>query len=130
QGSNDGQNWTAYPFRYKPQDIDKAPCVYAPYQPRFEWNLWFASLENWRSDPWVVNVEARLLQNDPDVLELFARNPFAAAPPQKVRTVISQYWFIDRATKRKTGAWWRRELLGLYAPPLERTADGKIIMSR
>ena len=24
QGSNDGQNWVAYPFRYKPQDPDKA----------------------------------------------------------------------------------------------------------
>ena len=24
QGSNDGSNWTAYPFRYKPQDPRKA----------------------------------------------------------------------------------------------------------
>jgi hypothetical protein len=30
-------------------------------------------------------------------------------------------------TKRKTGAWWRRELLGLYTLPLERTPDGKIV---
>jgi hypothetical protein len=130
QGSNDGQNWTAYPFRYKPQDINKAPGIYAPYQPRFEWNLWFASLDNWRNNPWVVNTEVRLLQNDAGVLRLFAHNPFVTAPPQKVRAVISQYWFTDRATRRKTGAWWRREQLGLYAPPLERTADGKIIMSR
>jgi hypothetical protein len=130
QGSNDGQTWTAYPFRYKPQEVDKAPGIYAPYQPRFEWNLWFASLENWRSNEWVVNVEARLLQNDRDVLELFRRNPFPGAPPQKVRALIWQYWFTDRATKRKTGAWWRRELLGLYAPALERTAEGKIVVSR
>ncbi|HET9839364.1 MAG TPA: lipase maturation factor family protein [Candidatus Angelobacter sp.] len=130
QGSNDGQKWKAYPFRYKPQELSKAPGIYAPYQPRFEWNLWFASLENWRGNEWVVNVEARLLENDPDVLELFAGNPFSGAPPQKMRAVISQYWFTDRATKRQTGAWWRRELLGLYAPPLERTADGKVMMSR
>lgn len=130
QGSNDGQTWTAYSFRYKPQDVNKAPGVYAPYQPRFEWNLWFASLDNWRNNPWVVNTEARLLQNDSDVLTLFRRNPFASAPPQRVRAVISQYWFTDRVTKRTTGAWWRRELLGLYAPPVERTADGKIVMSR
>ena len=25
QGSNDGQNWTAYPFRYKPQDPRQPP---------------------------------------------------------------------------------------------------------
>ena len=43
QGSNDGQNWIAYPFRYKPQDLTEKPRIYAPYQPRFDWNLWFAS---------------------------------------------------------------------------------------
>jgi len=40
QGSNDGENWTAYPFRYKPQALNEAPRIYAPYQPRFDWNLW------------------------------------------------------------------------------------------
>src|SRR5271165_6090563 len=50
QGSNDGQTWVAYPFRYKPQDPGKAPGIYAPYQPRFEWNLWFASLGSWRDN--------------------------------------------------------------------------------
>src|SRR5436305_7611657 len=44
QGSYDGEHWTAYPFRFKPQDPKKAPGIYAPYQPRFDWNLWFASL--------------------------------------------------------------------------------------
>lgn len=130
QGSNDGQNWTAYPFRYKPQDVTRAPGIYASYQPRFEWNLWFASLGSWRKDQWVVNVEERLLRNSPDVLALFAGNPFAEAPPGKVRAVIWQYWFMDRATRSKEGAWWRRELLGEYAPALERTGDGKVVMSR
>jgi len=130
QGSNDGQSWTAYPFRYKPQDVTKAPGIYAPYQPRFEWNLWFASLGSWRNDPWVINVEERLLEGDRDALALFAGNPFPNAPPRKVRAVISQYWFTDRATRRQTGAWWRREQLGLYAPALERTEEGKIVVSQ
>ncbi|MCU1333986.1 MAG: hypothetical protein JWM08_2978, partial [Candidatus Angelobacter sp.] len=130
QGSSDGQNWIAYPFRYKPQDPRKAPGIYAPYQPRFEWNLWFASLGNWRNYSWVVQTEARLLDNEPDVLALFAGNPFAKAPPRKVRAVIWQYWFSDRATKRREGTWWRREFLGLYAPMVERTPDGKIILSQ
>src|SRR5271165_5314784 len=50
QGSNDGQTWAAYPFRYKPQDPGERPGIYAPYQPRFEWNLWFASLGSWRDN--------------------------------------------------------------------------------
>jgi hypothetical protein len=130
QGSSDGQNWTPYSFRYKPQDVHKAPGIYAPYQPRFEWDLWFASLGNWRNYPWVVQTEARLLRNEPDVLTLFAGNPFASAPPKQVRAVIRQYWFTDRATKRKEGAWWRRVFLGVYAPMVERTPDGKIVISQ
>src|SRR5579863_9337890 len=80
QGSNDGHNWVAYPFRYKPQDVSKPPGIYAPYQPRFDWNLWFASLGSWREYPIVGNAEVRLLSNDKDVLALFAGNPFAREP--------------------------------------------------
>jgi hypothetical protein len=70
------------------------------------------------------------LLNEPDVLSLFAGNPVAGAPPKQVRAVIWQYWFTDRATKRKDGTWWRRELLGTYAPGLERTPEGKVIISQ
>jgi hypothetical protein len=131
QGSNDGQTWTPYPFRYKPQDPNRAPGIYAPYQPRFEWNLWFASLGSWRdgSNEFVLRTAQRLLANSPAVLSLFAANPFPNGPPQRVRAVIWQYWFTDWATKRQTGAWWRRELMGLYAPSLERTPEGKIEFS-
>lgn len=130
QGSNDGTNWTPYPFRYKPQDPGEAPGIYAPYQPRFEWNLWFASLGTWRENPFVPRTEQQLLLANPDVLALFRWNPFAAAPPKQVRSVLWQYWFTDRATKKSRGDWWRREERGLYAPTLERTDDGKIIVSK
>ena len=128
QGSSDGKNWIAYPFRYKPQALNRAPGIYAPYQPRFEWNLWFASLGSWREYRFVIWTEERLLKNDPDVLALFAKNPFAETPPKQVRAVIYQYWFTDLAAKRATGNWWRREVLGDYAPGLEREPDGKIVV--
>jgi hypothetical protein len=126
QGSTDGTNWVAYPFRFKPQDIAKAPGIYAPYQPRFDWNLWFASLGAWRENPMVPRTEVLLLKNDAEVLALFAGNPFAHEPPRQVRAVLWQYWFTTPTEKRATGAWWRREYLGLYAPTLERESDGKI----
>jgi hypothetical protein len=126
QGSNDGENWAAYPFRYKPQDPAKAPGIYAPYQPRFDWNLWFASLGAWRDNMFVVSTEERLLANSMDVLALFSGNPFANAPPKFVRAVLWQYWFTSVAEKRATGMWWRREELGLYAPVLTRMPDGKL----
>jgi len=128
QGSPDGTSWIAYPFRYKPQDLNKAPGIYAPYQPRFEWNLWFASLGTWPEYRFVVWTEERLLMNDPDVLALFAHNPFSSEPPRQLRAVIYQYRFTDMKTKREQGLWWRRELIGDYAPTLEREPDGKVVI--
>jgi hypothetical protein len=129
QGSNDGSHWTAYPFRNKPQDPAEVPRIYAPYQPRFDWNLWFASLGYWRENPWIVRAEQLLLSNDRDVLSLFEGDPFPGGPPKQVRAVLWQYWFTDPRTKRATGMWWRREYLGLYAPALERTPDGSFFVT-
>jgi hypothetical protein len=126
QGSQDGQVWVSYPFRFKPQDPSKPPGIYAPYQPRFDWNLWFASLGSWREYPIVPNTEVRLLTNDPDVLALFAGNPFPGEPPREVRAVLWQYWFTTMAERRAQGLWWRRQPMGLYAPVLERQPDGRI----
>jgi hypothetical protein len=114
QGSRDGVTWVPYPFRYKPQNVFERPGIYAPYQPRFDWNLWFASLGPWQQSSWVVLAQQRLLENSPSVLSLFRNNPFAAAPPTLVRTVRWQYWFTDLDTKRRTGAWWRRKELGMF----------------
>ena len=114
QGSLDGVLWVAYPFRYKPQDPREHPGVYAPYQPRFEWNLWFASLGPWQQSPWVVQAQQRLVEGSPAVLRLFKRDPFGGKRPALVRTVLWQYWFTDLATKRKTGAWWRRTEIGPF----------------
>ena len=126
QGSDDGESWLPYHFRYKPQQLNEPPRIYAPYQPRFDWNLWFASLGSWRDYPIVPNTEVRLLSNGKDVLELFADNPFPQQPPRQIRAVLWQYWFTSMAEKRKTGMWWRRQMLGQYAPTLERMQNGNI----
>lgn len=125
QGTRDGRTWRAYPFRYKPQDRREPPGIYAPYQPRFDWNLWFASLGPWRQSPWVVLAQARLLENSRSVLSLFRGNPFPNAPPTAVRTVLWRYWFSDVGTKRETGRWWERRRLGLYSGVVERGPDGR-----
>jgi hypothetical protein len=132
QGSQDGEHWTAYPFRYKPQDPARRPVgdwfLFAPYQPRFDWNLWFASLSNYHQNPWVVQTELRLLGNDPAVLGLFAANPFADQPPRAVRAVLWQYWFATPEQKRAQHIWWSRKFLGLYAPEFARTPAGAAVV--
>jgi hypothetical protein len=125
QGSNDGEHWVAYPFQYKPQKLNERPRIYAPYQPRFDWNLWFASLGSWQQNAIVPRTEELLLENDRAVLGLFAGNPFPDAPPQVVRAVLWQYWFSNLEQKRTEGVWWRRQFLGTYTPTLTRLPDGR-----
>ncbi len=120
QGSNDGHTWIPYRFRYKPQDIRERPGIYAPYQPRFEWNLWFASLGSAAETPWVIRAQQRLLEGSEPVLSLFRNDPFNGHPPAMVRTTLSQYWFTDVATMQATGAWWRRQDVGEFTPPLQK----------
>jgi hypothetical protein len=128
QGSIDGRTWVAYPFRYKPQNVRERPGFFAPYQPRFEWNLWFASLEPWSASPWVVAAEQGLVEGSPYVLALFRNDPFRGRPPKIVRTVLWQYWFTDMKTMQSTGEWWRRREIGPFAPPAMRGIDGRIVI--
>ena len=106
QGSNDGRAWLPYRFRYKPQDVTERPGVYAPYQPRFDWNLWFASLAPWQQTPRVVMTEQRLIEGSPSVLSLFRDDSFHGKPPSMVRSVISVlvYGFGDQAEDRRVVA--------------------------
>ena len=129
QGSNDGENWQPYLFTHKPQLVNEAPRIYAPYQPRFDWNLWFASLGNWQQNELVPVTEEKLLMNDRDVVGLFRGGPFDGKAPRFVRAVLWQYWFTSMDEKRQTGNWWRRTMLGLYAPAIERTPDGQFEIS-
>jgi hypothetical protein len=128
QGSDDGKEWKPYGFGHKPQVLNERPRVYAPYQPRFDWNLWFASLGDWRQNEMVPLTEEALLDNDRDVVGLFCEDPFGARAPRYVRAVLWQYWFTSMEEKRRTGNWWRRNLLGLYAPELTRASDGRFAM--
>jgi hypothetical protein len=67
---------------------------------------------------WFLQFEHGLLQNSPPVLALLASNPFPKQPPKYVRALVYEYHFTDPATRRKTGAWWRRELIAIYVQKL------------
>jgi hypothetical protein len=118
QGSNDGQTWLDYEFRYKPGDLRQPPHWVAPYQPRLDWQMWFAALSDYRATPWFTNFMLRLLQGSPDVLGLLEQNPFPNSPPKYVRAEKFDYSFTNFATRRATGAWWARRPQGLYFPQI------------
>ncbi len=119
EGSADGATWRPYEFCWKPGDPLRRPRFVAPHQPRLDWQLWFAALGDYRSNPWLTSVMARLLEGTPEVLGLLATNPFADRPPRFVRAVLYDYRFTNTEERRRTGAWWKRDLRGLYAPVLE-----------
>ncbi len=118
EGSRDGQNWQAYEFRWKPGDPRRRPGFVAPHQPRLDWQMWFAALGDYRRNPWVIRLMARLLEGSPDVLRLLASNPFPEEPPEAIRAVVYDYRFTDFRSRRETGNWWRRERMGLYTPEI------------
>jgi hypothetical protein len=116
EGSNDGQTWLPYEFKYKPGDIKRRPPIVEPHQPRLDWQMWFAALGDYRDNPWFVNFMVRLLEGSPQVLALLAKNPFPGSPPRYIRAELYDYRFTDFAEWRATGAWWRREFVRLYFP--------------
>jgi hypothetical protein len=84
------------PFRFKPQGVGERPRISAPYQPRFDWNLWFAFLGDWEQNPLVPLTELRLLEGDRAVLGLFAGDPSGGRALRLVRAVLWRYWFTSR----------------------------------
>jgi hypothetical protein len=123
EGSNDGVTWNAYEFKWKPGDPMRPPRYCMPHQPRLDWQMWFAALGDYRNYRWFTAFLARLLENAPAVVALLRENPFGASPPRFVRGVIYRYRFATRAERRATGAWWRREPLGLYGSALTRPGE-------
>lgn len=126
-GSNDGgRTWRVYEYRNIPQHPDRVCGFLAPWFSRFEATL---EIEGWsgRKSPVFPAVAGHLLAGNPNVLALFARNPFPDRPPALLRMRGYRLAFADYATWRRTGQYWRRELDGDYAPMLARDDEKGIV---
>jgi hypothetical protein len=109
--------WREYEFPCKPGDPMRRPCVAAPYQYRLDWQMWFA----WRGGPgrypaWSLHLVWKLLHGDRTVLRLLDGDPFPDRPPRRVRALLYRYRFAD--PDDPDGAWWRRERLTMWLPPV------------
>jgi lipase maturation factor 1 len=118
QGSDDGAHWSDYEFKYKPGDLNKRPVFIAPFQPRLDWQMWFAALGSIDQNPWFQNFCFRLLQGSPEMTALLQKNPFPDKPPRYIRAELYNYQFTNFPERRTTGAWWKRESIGEYLPPV------------
>jgi hypothetical protein len=116
EGSDDRVHWLEYELPFKPGDLKKAPPIVAPFQPRLDWQLWFASLSDFQSEPWFGHLMFHVLRGTPEVMHLFSKNPFPNTPPKYVRASFYRYQFTDPQTLFKSGQWWRRTYIGEYFP--------------
>ncbi len=120
EGSDDQVTWREYSFRYKPGDVRRGLPVIAPYQPRLDWQMWFAALGTYPENTWVSGLMYRLLTGDPGVLSLLKAAPFQK-PPHYMRAMLYEYNFTTPEVRRKTGAVWQRTLLGPWFGPVSLT---------
>jgi Lipase maturation factor len=112
--------WISYQPRCQPADPARRPCWMSPYHRRLDWLLWFAAMGTPQQYPWAVHLVAKLLEGDPDVLALFAWDPFGGTPPRHVRVELYRYSFA----RPGTAAWWERTRQGPWLPPLARDDAG------
>ena len=57
-----------------------------------------------------------------------ANNPFRDSPPRYLRATVYLYHFTTAAERNATGAWWKREQRGPYAPILT-LKDGRLAVA-
>lgn len=115
EGSYDGVEWREYEFWYKPGNIAREPRWNIPHQPRLDWQMWFAVLQDPRRLVWFSRLLQRLRQNEPTVTALLENNPFPNQPPVYVRALFYDYNYAD-SNEKAEGVWWKRKLLGPYFP--------------
>jgi uncharacterized membrane protein YphA (DoxX/SURF4 family) len=117
EGSNDQLDWREYQFPYKPGNTHRNLPWVAPYQPRLDWQMWFAALGDYQSNTWVGSLLYRILTGEPSVYRLLNTPPFDH-PPRYLRALLYQYDFTTPDERARTGAVWKRELRGVWFGPV------------
>jgi hypothetical protein len=119
--------WREYELKGKPGAVERRPPQIAPYHLRLDWLLWFLPFSTVASDDgvfqvsherWFLRLVQRLLEADRATLRLLRSDPFAGRRPSFVCARYYRYRYSEPAEKRRTGAWWHRELIGDYLEPV------------
>lgn len=115
EGSADGVTWKRYAFRYKPSPNDTSLPLAHLHMPRLDWQMWFAALGQCRGNPWLIQLQLRLLEGAAvHVSRLFAHDPFAGGPPPRfLRTPVYDVRFA-----RDGEGIWKASEAGRYCPTL------------
>lgn len=106
--------WLSYELPCKPGDTRRRPCVLSPLQRKLDWQIWFAAMQAPADHPWMLRWLIRLLRGDASARALLAVDPFPDTPPDQLRVEHYHYRFAPAGSD----AWWEREYVGPWLPPL------------
>jgi len=120
EGSMDGVNWKEYEFIAKPGSVDRRLPIIAPYQPRIDWQIWFAAMQTPETNPWLIHLLWKFLHNDEDALSLISNNPFLDSPPKYVRIEYYRYNF-EKPSEENI---WKREKIRTWFGPISVDSPG------
>ncbi len=122
QGSDDGETWKTFEYRFTTTHGRSTPPFIAPYQPRLDHmghyetlgidgTGYFAAISF--SDPLRFTPAAmldltiqRLLEKDSPVLGLMGTNPFPEDPPRLMRVSVSRATQTTPKERASTGDWY------------------------
>lgn len=114
-GSDDGQTWQQFRFKYYPDSPDKRPEAIIPHHPRLDWLMWFVPY-NSKFLPFFENFLQSLLMGSPEVMSLLAHNPFTEKPPRYIRVDLYQFQLTSYEERKQSGHWWKMKYLGPFPP--------------
>jgi hypothetical protein len=115
--SADGTAWKEQEFRWKPGDVTRRPRFVEPHMPRLDWQMWFAALDPFSAQDWLLRLADRLVTGDTAVTRLLGPNPLEGRP-RYVRLAYYQYHFTSFSERAATGTWWKREFRGYLTEPI------------
>ena len=106
--SSDGLAWKPILFSYKAGPPDRLPPQIAPFQPRLDWQMWFAALsaERGQLPGWFTPFLKKLQKGNPDVWNLLPTQPHSSKNDY-LRLRLDQYHFTNLSERSSTGNWWR-----------------------
>ena len=106
--SSNGLDWQPILFSDKAGPADRLPPQIAPFQPRLDWQMWFAALsaERGQLPGWFSPFLKKLQKGEAEVWNLLPSQPHSSGNDY-LRLRLDQYHFTTPSERSSTGNWWR-----------------------
>ena len=117
--SSNGLEWQPILFSYKAGPPDRLPPQIAPFQPRLDWQMWFAALsaERGQLPGWFTPFLKKLQKGEPEVWNLLPSQPHSSENDY-LRLRLDQYHFTTHSERssRETGGESPQAPFCLFSP--------------